>query len=62
MIGVFDSGCGGLMVLRALREAMPSADIVYFWDTKHAPYGSKSCEELTGLTIAGIERLQRAGA
>lgn len=62
MIGLFDSGSGGLTVLKALRQELPSADIVYFGDTKNAPYGPKSREELTTLTVAGIERLQRAGA
>lgn len=62
MIGIFDSGCGGLTVLRAIRDEMPTADILYFGDTKHAPYGGKGREELTALTIAAIERLQRSGA
>lgn len=62
MIGIFDSGMGGLTVLKALREKLPSADVVYFGDTKNAPYGSKSRAELGGLTVAAIERLQQAGA
>lgn len=62
MIGVFDSGSGGLTVLKALRQELPSADIAYFGDTKNAPYGPKSREELTQLTVLGIERLQREGA
>ncbi len=62
MIGVFDSGVGGLTVLRALRERLPSADIVYFGDTKNAPYGTRSREELTELTIAGFKLLQEHGA
>ena len=41
MIGVFDSGVGGLSVLAALVEAMPRADFVYFADTAYVPYGSK---------------------
>ncbi|MDJ0915401.1 MAG: glutamate racemase [Desulfobacterales bacterium] len=42
MIGVFDSGIGGLTVVRALREQLPGYDIVYFGDTARAPYGTKS--------------------
>ena len=42
MIGIFDSGSGGLTVLKAVREQMPSADITYFGDIKNAPYGEKS--------------------
>ena len=62
MIGIFDSGMGGLTVLKALREELPSADVVYFGDTSNAPYGSKSRVELGVLTAANIERLQEAGA
>jgi glutamate racemase len=62
MLGVFDSGSGGLTVLRALRERMPSVDIVYFGDLKNAPYGNKSREELGVLTVLGIERLIKEGA
>jgi glutamate racemase len=40
-IGVFDSGMGGLTVLRALHERLPSEDIVYFGDTARVPYGTK---------------------
>lgn len=43
-IGVFDSGVGGLTVLAALREAMPSADLLYLGDTARVPYGSRSAE------------------
>ena len=42
MIGVFDSGLGGLSVLAAIAEALPEADLTYFADTAHVPYGSKS--------------------
>ena len=41
-IGVFDSGVGGLTVVRALRAAMPAEDVVYLGDTARVPYGSKS--------------------
>lgn len=62
MIGIFDSGSGGLTVLRAIREQMPSADILYFGDIKNAPYGEKSHSELSELTIRAIELLQKRGA
>ena len=62
MIGIFDSGSGGLTVLKAIREKMPSADIVYFGDVKNAPYGEKSREELSRLTINAIRVLQARGA
>jgi glutamate racemase len=40
-IGVFDSGMGGLTVLRALHERLPGEDIIYFGDTARVPYGTK---------------------
>lgn len=62
MIGIFDSGSGGLTVLRAIREQLPSADVLYFGDIKNAPYGSRSRAELSRLTIEAIGRLQQRGA
>jgi len=49
-IGVFDSGLGGLVVLRELRKVMPEYDYVFLGDQKNIPYGNKSIEEL--YTIA----------
>ena len=46
-IGVFDSGLGGLTVVRHLRRLLPGAGIVYFGDTARVPYGSKSRESVT---------------
>ncbi|WP_416334042.1 glutamate racemase, partial [Anaerospora hongkongensis] len=41
-IGVFDSGIGGLTVVKELRALMPHEDIIYFGDTARTPYGSRS--------------------
>ncbi|MGX8835365.1 glutamate racemase [Amedibacillus sp. YH-ame6] len=46
-IGVFDSGLGGISVLNELRKMMPSENFIYFGDSKFAPYGVKSKEEIT---------------
>ncbi len=46
LVGVFDSGVGGLTVLRACFDALPAADYIYFGDNAHAPYGGKSREEI----------------
>lgn len=46
-IGVFDSGLGGLTVVKRLRSLMPFRDIVYFGDTARVPYGGKSRESIT---------------
>ena len=57
MIGVFDSGFGGLTVHRALIEALPQHDFVYFGDNRHAPYGLRPPIEVLNLTCAALERL-----
>lgn len=62
MIGIFDSGVGGLSVLKALRARMPDADILYFGDTKNAPYGLRSQAELSQLTAQAITLLRKQGA
>lgn len=62
MIGIFDSGSGGLTVLSAIRKEMPSADILYFGDIGNAPYGEKSRGELSRLTVNCIRVLQVRGA
>lgn len=62
MIGIFDSGSGGLTVLRAVREELPSADVVYFGDIKNAPYGGKTQAELSVLTVQGLSLLKARGA
>ncbi len=46
-IGVFDSGVGGLSVAREIFRQLPQERIIYFGDTAHVPYGSRSIEELT---------------
>jgi glutamate racemase len=61
MIGVFDSGFGGLTVHRALIDALPERDFVYLGDNKNAPYGTRPPLEVLNLTCAGIERLFAEG-
>ena len=51
-IGVFDSGVGGLSILRALRTELPHEDFVYFSDAGHAPYGEKGEAFVTGRSLA----------
>lgn len=62
MIGVFDSGSGGLTVLKELRREMPSADFLYFGDIKNAPYGLKTPNELLVLTSNALAFLHQHGA
>lgn len=61
MIGIFDSGAGGLFALAELRRLNPTADIVYFADRKNAPYGTKKRDELIELVVADIDKLARFG-
>ena len=51
-IGVFDSGVGGLSVLRALRAELPHEDFAYFSDAGHAPYGERDAAFVAGRTLA----------
>ena len=50
-IGVFDSGVGGLTVLRALRERMPAENFIYLGDTARLPYGTKSAETVVRYSL-----------
>ena len=50
-IGIFDSGVGGLSVLRAIREQMPVESIIYFGDQGHVPYGSRSMEQIQNFSV-----------
>ena len=45
-IGVFDSGLGGLTVLKSLKKILPNESFIYFGDTAHVPYGTKSAESV----------------
>ncbi len=58
VIGVFDSGVGGLTVLRALLEQVPQAEYLYFGDTARLPYGSKSVETIAKYAISAAQYLQ----
>ncbi len=61
MIGVFDSGFGGLSVLAAIARALPRADLIYLADTAHVPYGEKPDEFITGRVLAIGTHLAAAG-
>jgi glutamate racemase len=59
-IGIFDSGVGGLTVLKAIRQQLPGEDILYIADQAHVPYGSRPLEEVRsfayGITTFLLER------
>jgi glutamate racemase len=62
MIGVFDSGFGGLTVLKALLKHIPESDYAYFGDTARLPYGSKSVETVARYAVEAVHYLEAHGA
>lgn len=61
-IGVFDSGVGGISVLRELRRILPCEDFYFFGDSANAPYGTKTIDEVRGLTVLHVDRMVSSGA
>lgn len=61
MIGIFDSGLGGLTVLRALHQRFPHAAFTYLGDHAHVPYGNRPSEEIVDLTRAATTALFERG-
>ncbi len=61
-IGVFDSGVGGLSVLRALRRQLPQAELLYAADSAHAPYGERDPAFILARCESLLAHLRRAGA
>jgi glutamate racemase len=62
VIGVYDSGLGGLTVLAALRAAGSDADVVYFADQAHVPYGERTDADLHALLTSNLAWLEAHGA
>jgi glutamate racemase len=60
-IGVFDSGVGGLTVLKALRAELPNEDLVYLGDTARLPYGTKSPTSISRYACQATKHLQDQG-
>ncbi|MCD8031286.1 MAG: glutamate racemase [Bacteroides sp.] len=56
-IGIFDSGYGGLTILKKIREAMPGYDYIYLGDNARTPYGSRSFEVVYEFTLQAVRRL-----
>lgn len=61
-VGVFDSGVGGLSVLRAIRSLLPAQPLLYFGDQAHVPYGPRSLEEVRAFSEEITRFLLRRGA
>ena len=58
-IGVFDSGIGGISLLRNMREHLPGEDFIYYGDEKNAPYGTRPEAEILSLARADVDFLMR---
>lgn len=61
-VGVFDSGLGGISVLRELVRTLPRENYLYFGDSLHAPYGTKTPQEVISLSLQAADRLLAQGA
>jgi glutamate racemase len=61
-IGVFDSGVGGLSILRALRQQLPLASMTYVGDVSHSPYGERPAHEVLARCFAIVEHLVAQGS
>ena len=61
-IAVFDSGVGGISVLREMVRLMPNEDFVFFGDSANAPYGTRTLQEVRDLTVGCIRRMVDEGA
>ena len=60
-IGFFDSGVGGISVLKKAVELMPNENFIYFGDSKNAPYGTKSASKVRDLAVINAEMLVNMG-
>ena len=56
-IGVFDSGVGGISVLRQLKKILPNERFLYYGDSANAPYGKRASEEVKQLTLSAVEKM-----
>ena len=56
-LGIFDSGLGGLLIAKSIREHLPDIDMLYFGDTLHLPYGNRSAETIYGYSRRAVEFL-----
>ena len=60
-IGIFDSGFGGLTVMRAIKSVLPHENLIYFGDTAHLPYGEKSADAIVRYTLESSRFLIQQG-
>lgn len=56
-LGIFDSGLGGLVIAKAVRDAIPDIDMLYYGDTLHVPYGSRSQNAIYDYTLRAVKAM-----
>ena len=61
MIGIFDSGLGGLSIYKQIRALLPKEDILYYADTANVPYGEKTEKEIRSFTLQSLEKMKEQG-
>ncbi|NUM25580.1 MAG: glutamate racemase [Candidatus Buchananbacteria bacterium] len=61
MIGIFDSGIGGLTVVKAIRRVLPAYQLMYLGDTARTPYGNRSQEKIYEFTVQAVDYLFKQG-
>jgi len=61
MLGLYDSGIGGLTILNQIQKKLPGIEIAYLADTKNCPLGEKTASEIMDITIKGVEYLFKKG-
>ena len=59
MIGIYDSGIGGLGIFNAVRQVLPRESMLYYGDTKHFPFGEKSSDQIRTLTLADVRHIEK---
>ena len=62
MLGFFDSGFGGLSVVREIRKKLPQSSFIYLGDNARTPYGSRSLDVIHRYTLEGVVELFNRGA
>lgn len=60
-IAVFDSGMGGISVLKELIKIMPNENFIYYGDTANAPYGTRDKEDVKRITFSAFEKIRKYG-
>lgn len=57
MIGIYDSGIGGLGIFNTIKQVLPQESILYYGDTRYFPFGERSAEDVKAITLAGMKKL-----